>query len=233
MAARTWHAREGKSANFFERPLPAARRELCHVLPDSNFWVTWSGGESSLSRPETGSSRMPNRAGSLPTLDRNRSVALRSGRARLRGEAWCIAQNQGSNRATQPSFAGWGHYHKRAHVRTLLNNLDNWIERRIWSRRYGCWFNCGWKRLPKQGRILARCGRGWRADEQRQSVVLACRSIWRVGGRRCECTERANICRLPRNSRQSRSGWSRDCTPMVPRGSESSRTRLPPSGAAR
>src|SRR3954447_7943690 len=32
-----------------------------------------------------------------------------------------------------PVLRGWGHYYKRAHVRTLFNKLDHWIERRIWS----------------------------------------------------------------------------------------------------
>jgi RNA-directed DNA polymerase len=49
-----------------------------------------------------------------------------------------------------PALRGWGHYYKRAHVRTLFNKLDNWIERRIWSHRYKCWRNCGWKQLPKR-----------------------------------------------------------------------------------
>jgi len=48
-----------------------------------------------------------------------------------------------------PVLRGWGHYYKRAHVRTLFNKLDHWIERRIWSHRYKCWRNCGWKQLPK------------------------------------------------------------------------------------
>ncbi len=48
-----------------------------------------------------------------------------------------------------PVLRGWGHYYKRAHVRTLFNKLDRWIERRIWSHRYKCWRNCGWKQLPK------------------------------------------------------------------------------------
>jgi group II intron reverse transcriptase/maturase len=47
-----------------------------------------------------------------------------------------------------PVLRGWGHYYKRAHVRTLFNKLDRWIERRIWSHRYKCWRNCGWKQLP-------------------------------------------------------------------------------------
>src|ERR1700757_1467959 len=49
-----------------------------------------------------------------------------------------------------PVLRGWGHYCKRAHVRTLFNKLDHWIERRIWSHRYKCWRNCGWKQLPKR-----------------------------------------------------------------------------------
>jgi RNA-directed DNA polymerase len=49
-----------------------------------------------------------------------------------------------------PVLRGWGHYYKRTHVRTLFNKLDRWIERRIWSHRYKCWRNCGWKQLPKR-----------------------------------------------------------------------------------
>ena len=49
-----------------------------------------------------------------------------------------------------PVLRGWGHYYKRAHVRTLFNKLDRWIERRIWSHRYKCWRNCGWKQLPNR-----------------------------------------------------------------------------------
>jgi RNA-directed DNA polymerase len=49
-----------------------------------------------------------------------------------------------------PVLRGWGHYYKRAHVRTLFNKLDHWIERRIWSHRYKRWRNCGWRQLPKR-----------------------------------------------------------------------------------
>jgi group II intron reverse transcriptase/maturase len=49
-----------------------------------------------------------------------------------------------------PVLRGWGHYYKRAHVRTLFNQLDHWIERRIWSHRYKRWRNCGWQQLPKR-----------------------------------------------------------------------------------
>jgi hypothetical protein len=49
-----------------------------------------------------------------------------------------------------PVLRGWGRYYKRAHVRTLFNELDRWIGRRICSHRYKCWRNCGWKQLPKR-----------------------------------------------------------------------------------
>ncbi len=49
-----------------------------------------------------------------------------------------------------PVLRGWGHYYKRAHVRTLFNKLDHWIERWIWSHRYKRWRNCGWRQLPKR-----------------------------------------------------------------------------------
>ena len=48
-----------------------------------------------------------------------------------------------------PVLRGWGHYYKRAHVRTLFHNLDGWIVRRIWSHRYKCWRDGGWKQLPE------------------------------------------------------------------------------------
>ena len=47
-----------------------------------------------------------------------------------------------------PIIRGWGHYYKRANVRRLFNQLDRWIERRIWSHRYKRWRCCGWKTLP-------------------------------------------------------------------------------------
>ena len=47
-----------------------------------------------------------------------------------------------------PLLRGWGEYYKRAHVRKLFQRLDGWVRRRIWSHRYKCWRNAGWKRLP-------------------------------------------------------------------------------------
>ena len=47
-----------------------------------------------------------------------------------------------------PVIRGWGEYYKRAHVRRLFNQLDRWIERRLWSHRYRRWRCRGWKTLP-------------------------------------------------------------------------------------
>ena len=44
---------------------------------------------------------------------------------------------------------GWGHYYKRAHVRTLFHRLDGWIVRRIWSHRFKRWRRGGWLQLPE------------------------------------------------------------------------------------
>lgn len=47
-----------------------------------------------------------------------------------------------------PVIRGWGMYYRRAHVRKLFNQLDRWIERRIWSHRYKRWRNTGWREYP-------------------------------------------------------------------------------------
>jgi group II intron reverse transcriptase/maturase len=51
-------------------------------------------------------------------------------------------------RDINPVIRGWGTYYRRAHVRKLFNQLDRWIERRIWSHRYRRWRNHGWKQYP-------------------------------------------------------------------------------------
>jgi RNA-directed DNA polymerase len=48
-----------------------------------------------------------------------------------------------------PVLRGWGHYYKRAHVRTLFHQLDGWIVRRIWSHRFKRWRRGGWQQLPE------------------------------------------------------------------------------------
>ena len=47
-----------------------------------------------------------------------------------------------------PVVRGWGHHYKRAHVRKLFHQLDDWLVRRIWSHRFGKWRCCGWTTLP-------------------------------------------------------------------------------------
>ena len=51
-------------------------------------------------------------------------------------------------RDINPVIRGWGMYYRRAHVRKLFNQLDRWIERRIWSHRYRRWRNTGWREYP-------------------------------------------------------------------------------------
>ena len=49
-------------------------------------------------------------------------------------------------RQVNPVVRGWGDYYKRAHVRRLFNQLDRWIERRLWSHHHKRWRCGGWKR---------------------------------------------------------------------------------------
>src|SRR5262245_14701310 len=51
-------------------------------------------------------------------------------------------------RELNPVIRGWGEYYKRAHVRRLFNQLDGWVERRLWSHRFRRWRCPGWKVLP-------------------------------------------------------------------------------------
>ena len=51
-------------------------------------------------------------------------------------------------RGLNPVLRGWGEYYKRAHVRRLFNQLDRWIERRLWSHHHKRWRCAGWKLLP-------------------------------------------------------------------------------------
>ncbi len=48
-----------------------------------------------------------------------------------------------------PVLRGWGHYYKRAHVRRLFHQLDEWVVRRLWSHRHKRWRCKGWDSLPK------------------------------------------------------------------------------------
>jgi group II intron reverse transcriptase/maturase len=45
---------------------------------------------------------------------------------------------------------GWGNYFKRSRVRTLFNQLDHWIIRRLWSHHFKKWRCFGWKLFPSK-----------------------------------------------------------------------------------
>ena len=89
------------------------------------------------------------KAGALYAYPREKSVQRFRDRVRQLTRRCVPLKTKDLIEQLNPVLRGWGHYYKRAHVRTLFNNLDRWIERRIWSHRYKCWRNCGWKQLPK------------------------------------------------------------------------------------
>ena len=49
-----------------------------------------------------------------------------------------------------PVIRGRGQYYRKAHIRTLFQQLDGWIVRRLWSHRRKRWRNAGWKQLPER-----------------------------------------------------------------------------------
>ena len=89
------------------------------------------------------------RSGALYAYPREKSIQRFKDRVRQLTRRCVPLKTKDLIEQLNPVLRGWGHYYKRAHVRTLFNNLDRWIERRIWSHRYKCWRNCGWKQLPK------------------------------------------------------------------------------------
>src|SRR3954452_13157061 len=88
--------------------------------------------------------------GRLVCLSREKSIQRFKERVRQLTRRGVPLKTKDLIEQLNPVLRGWGHYYKRAHVRTLFNKLDRWIERRIWSHRYHCWRNCGWKQLPKR-----------------------------------------------------------------------------------
>jgi len=89
------------------------------------------------------------RSGALYAYPREKSIQRFKDRVRQLTRRCVPLKTKDLIEQLNPVLRGWGHYYKRAHVRTLFNNLDRWIERRIWSHRYKRWRNCGWKQLPK------------------------------------------------------------------------------------
>jgi group II intron reverse transcriptase/maturase len=90
------------------------------------------------------------KSGGLYAYPRAKSVQRFKDRVRQLTRRGVPLKTQDLIEQLNPGLRGWGHYYKRTHVRTLFNKLDRWIERRIWSHRYKCWRNCGWKQLPKR-----------------------------------------------------------------------------------
>jgi RNA-directed DNA polymerase len=89
------------------------------------------------------------RSGALYAYPREKSIQRFKDRVRQLTRRCVPLKTKDLIEQLNPVLRGWGHYYKRAHVRILFNKLDHWIERRIWSHRYKCWRNCGWKQLPK------------------------------------------------------------------------------------
>src|SRR5246127_2198017 len=89
------------------------------------------------------------RSGALYAYPREKSVQRFRDRVRQLTRRCVPLKTKDLIEQLNPVLRGWGHYYKRAHVRTLFNKLDHWIERRIWSHRYKRWRNCGWEQLPK------------------------------------------------------------------------------------
>jgi len=90
------------------------------------------------------------KSGGLYAYPRGKSIQRFKDRVRQRTRRGVPLKTKDLIERLNPLLRGWGHYYKRAHVRTLFHKLDHWIERRIWSHRYKCWRNCGWKQLPKR-----------------------------------------------------------------------------------
>jgi RNA-directed DNA polymerase len=56
-----------------------------------------------------------------------------------------------------PVIRGWGTYFRKAHVRKLFNNLDRWIQQRIYSFLAKRWRNKMWRKYPTR-RLIGEYG---------------------------------------------------------------------------
>ena len=56
-----------------------------------------------------------------------------------------------------PVIRGWGTYFRKAHVRKLFNNLDRWIQQRIYSFLAKGWRNKMWRKYPTR-RLMGEYG---------------------------------------------------------------------------
>jgi len=88
--------------------------------------------------------------GALYAYPRQRSIERLMDRVRRLTRRKVPLTTQELINELNPVIAGWGRYYRRAHVRRIMNRLDRWIVRRIWSHRYKRWRNAGWKQLPER-----------------------------------------------------------------------------------
>ena len=88
------------------------------------------------------------RSGALYAYPREKSIRRFRDQVRQRTKRRVPLKTKELIAELNPLLRGWGSYYKRAHVRTLFNQLDRWIMRRIWSHRFKRWRNGGWQQLP-------------------------------------------------------------------------------------
>jgi group II intron reverse transcriptase/maturase len=88
------------------------------------------------------------RSGALYAYPREKSIQRFQDQVRQRTKRRVPLKTPELIAKLNPLLRGWGEYYKRAHVRTLFNQLDRWIVRRIWSHRFKRWRNGGWEQLP-------------------------------------------------------------------------------------
>ena len=88
------------------------------------------------------------RSGALYAYPREKSIQRFQDQVRQRTKRRVPLKTKELIAKLNPLWRGWGTHYKRAHVRTLFNQLDRWIVRRIWSHRFRRWRNDGWKQLP-------------------------------------------------------------------------------------
>ncbi len=88
------------------------------------------------------------RSGALYAIPRAKSVQHFRDQIRRATRRKAPVSTQELIQEINPIIRGWGNYYCKAHVRRLFNQLDCWIERRLWSHRHKRWRCAGWKTLP-------------------------------------------------------------------------------------
>ncbi len=88
------------------------------------------------------------RQGGLYAYPRQKSITHFKDQIRNRTRRKAPPTTQQLIQEINPVIRGWGLYYCRSHVRKLFNQLDRWIQRRLWSHRYKRWRCTGWKTLP-------------------------------------------------------------------------------------